>query len=217
MAYRQPNRPLGNAQTGYAKAHGGQQQTDPENNIPLSEDAFTPTAIWNNMFRNSSTGNNELSVGARTTAAPDVQSDADVEQGGISNPSAGWGLSTMAAGGPTHIQMWGGGMGAGGGPMRFPNMANDPSLGKAGALTGGNIGGYASNVLSFNKSLYAPADTQQSSLPVTPSTATETWNNTGRSGAADIASRYGPDSTAAIAGAPKLPASNFMWGSNNTA
>lgn len=237
MAYRAPSRPrggdssqfegyggrggkpLGNAQTGYAASHLGAQSTDPENNIPLSEDAFTPTGIWNNMFRNRSTGNNPLSSEARAASpmqGPSVNGNTINDS--LTSPltPAPTSLSTMAAGGPNHIQMWGG-QPSGGGAMRFPDMANDPAQLKTGQLQTGNLGNYASNVLSFNKSLYAPADTQQSTLPVTRSTANETWQAPTRSDAANIASAYAPDATRAIASSRTLPASSFMWGSNNTA
>ena len=94
----------------------GAPLADPTNNLPMSEDRMTPKGTWNNMFKNSLTGNNPLSPEARaaTYASPvdtvlnDIEQDEQFGGGVVPSIPKPLSLSTLAAGGPNHAQSWGG-------------------------------------------------------------------------------------------------------------
>lgn len=107
-------------------------------------------------------------------------------------------------------------------PMHFPDLATDPAWGKSRFITQGDSS-YINNVQSFNKSLYAPADTQQGTMTAPAST----WNRTGWNGptapvkaGSYVSPQYGTASVnfgGSVNSKPTLPASTKRWGSNHTA
>lgn len=97
-------------------------------------------------------------------------------------------------------------------PLQFPT--GDPSLQKSQFTGAGGVDpDYAARDLAFNKSLYAPADTQQPPL-ATPSR----WQGpTAPITAGDYVSRFGTASVSNMPTGTTLPASTKDWGTNTDA
>lgn len=81
----------------------------------MSPVSGTPKTNWDSMFKNSLTGNNPLSIEARTPAAPVSASPVDTAMSEIFGFPMGAApaptppsLNILAQGGPNHGQLWGG-------------------------------------------------------------------------------------------------------------
>lgn len=106
--------------------------------------------------------------------------------------------------------------------MQFPSPLADPARLKSAFVSSAGVNaGYADAVSAYNKRLYAPADTQQSTF--VPQPAATNWNRTGWNGPAqpvttgNYTTPYGSASVNFGIPAPPAPADNSRWGWNTAA